>query len=194
MAFSRSFMSKHSFVHNPRTKTTYKSIVYLKASIKKNVRTLNKDQVKSISRERNPKDPAPSPGSSDSPPNAQTTTKGKVNSLLRKSDSQLYSTAATSPVSPFVLSQLPLLYQPTSPTHTPFFHSADPLQHTSHTQQKQQCRQAKCKRFWRCPASLSRTALSSSTAARMSSAPSCSLLLHLLFLRPVPAAVPLLHA
>ena len=37
----------------------------------------------------------------------------------------------------------------------------------SHTTQQQQCRQAKCKRSWRCPASSSRTALSSSTAARM---------------------------
>ena len=167
MALDRCFTTEDSFVHNPRTKTIYKSVVYLKASIKKNIKILNNDKTKTTSRERSPKDPAPQPGQQRLSPNAQTTTKGKA-TLLRKSDSQLYSTAATSPVR---LSQLPLLYHST-PQHPPFLCSADPLQHTSHTQQS--CRQAKCKRFWRCPASLSRTALSSSTAARMSSAPSCS--------------------
>jgi hypothetical protein len=82
--------------------------------------------------------------------------KTKGNSL-RKSDSQLYSTAPT------------LLSHSINSTNDTYHLSLSlSTEHSTPTHTQQSCRQAKCKRSWRCPASSSRTALNSSTAARMS--------------------------
>jgi protein translocase SEC61 complex gamma subunit len=62
-----------------------------------------------------------------------------------------------------------LVNLPTTHTHLTFFSSTDfRILHTQHIHTPQSCRQAKCRRSWRCPASSSRTALNSSTAARTS--------------------------
>lgn len=166
--FSRVFEASILFVHSPRAKATFLSSPYLhsqKAAFTKKCQHDSRINVRIESIPRESKSQKIQPHKRKQQPAASKaqTPKSKGNSL-RKSDSQLYSTAANSPVCLSLCRN-----QSTNDTYNLLLPHR-PLESSTptHTHTPQSCRQAKCKRSWRCPASSSRTALNSSTAARMS--------------------------